>query len=193
MVDLWAGFGAFIIGFLALGLRVITLAFEPNQEARDALRLSFPDVILLDSLDQFKGDMVSQLVKKKELTGIIVNGGCVKQGLPAVTASQKAADKRRPAQWVRRISSSIRAVCSVPVVECLENSGSVSGQTRDFTSQCLTATPCFINASTFGWIDRPRIFWITVNGVNFDWSTCVLPPDLKWAPGVDGGGGTISD
>ena len=48
----------------------------------------------------------------------------------------------------------------IPIVTVLENVASMDKATRGYYTNLVGAMPYHINASTFGWCARNRLFWV---------------------------------
>ena len=111
--------------------------------------------------------------------GIIVNGNCPNQGLPPDPPLTRPPIVGAPVQIISRQVAMLRQLTDIPVCSCYENEAALAKSTRDFISEASGVKPIQIDAATFGWISRIRLFWLSVNGQAIDLANTPLPPNIE--------------
>ena len=80
LVDLWSGIGGAILACLSLGLRVFVVAIEQDPLAAERAARSFPNVISVQYVEDFKGSMLTDFLQRHKVEGVIIGGGSPCQG-----------------------------------------------------------------------------------------------------------------
>ena len=192
VVDLWAGISGVLIALLSLGVRCIAVACEWNAEARCVAHMNFPNVVHMALVEDFKGEFLRPLLKRREVAGVLVGGGSPCQGNSALNEKRRGLDDSRSHQPIelQRVADEIEALPevkdrSIRVFRWLENVASAPEDVVDFYSSLLAfpdgkKCECFlVKAQRYGYVSRSRLFWGRTQSATLSNFDAYLPPDLK--------------
>ena len=65
---------------LALGLRVFAVSVEQDPEAAERAAHSFPNLVTMQYVEDFRGYMLRDILRRRTVEGVIVGGGSPCQG-----------------------------------------------------------------------------------------------------------------
>jgi len=194
VVDLWAGFAGAILALLALGMRVIALAAESNEDARAVAEANLPGLIHVEWVEEVRAEDFSRVLERRSFLAIVVGGGSPCQGNSSLNRKRKNLQDPRSQQplWLRELYDSI---CDLKMVKekeitvlCwLENVASAPAATKAQYDEWLGASHILIRARHFGWIDRNRCFWGRSQHrtlAEADWSN-VPESVISWRDGTE--------
>ena len=84
VVDLWSGIGGTIMACLALGLRIFAVAIEQDAVAAERAVQSFPSLVSMQYVEDFKGEMLVDFLQRRTVEGVRIGGGSPCQGNSAL-------------------------------------------------------------------------------------------------------------
>ena len=67
VLDLWAGFSGALIALLSLGLRVVAVAAETNQQAVAVARANFPNLVEVEFVEEVRGEILRPLLARRSV------------------------------------------------------------------------------------------------------------------------------
>ena len=180
LVDLWSGIGGTILACLSLGLRVLVIAIEQDPVAAERAAQSFPNVISLQYVEDFKGSMLTEFLHRRTVEGVIIGGGSPCQGNSALNRHRRGLGDPRSHQpsELARIADEIAELPGargLRIRTFLENVASSPRSVIKHYNELLEAKPLRIQASQFGWVQRNRLCWL---GAREDFSL------VRWPAGV---------
>ena len=166
VLDLWAGLSGSILALLALGLRVIAIAAESNEDACAVALANLPGLIHIEWVEEVRASDVSRVLERRSFLAVLVGGGSPCQGNSTLNRKRKNLNDERSCQplLLRALYDEICALKvvverAITVLCWLENVASAQPETKRQYSDWLQASYVLIRAQCFGWIDRNRCFW----------------------------------
>ncbi|OLP77008.1 hypothetical protein AK812_SmicGene42982 [Symbiodinium microadriaticum] len=165
LVDLWSGIGSTILACLALGLRIFAVSVEQDPVAAERAAHSFPNVVSMQYVEEFKGCMLREILRKRSVEGVIVGGENPFQGSSRLSRHRSGPQESRSLQpeQIVRIAHEIAELDEargVKIRTFLESVASCPTRVIEYYNNLLEAKPLRINASQFGYVQRNRLFWI---------------------------------
>ncbi|CAE7280076.1 unnamed protein product, partial [Symbiodinium sp. CCMP2456] len=183
VIDLWGGVGGTLFACLSLGLRVYAVSVEQDPLAAERAARSFPNVVSLQCVEEFRGVMIREFLHRRTVEGVIIGGGCLCQGNSNLNRRRGGLDDspyQRPKELVRIHDEiiNLEEARGLKVRMFLESAAS---SPREFVRQCnnlMDAKPVLVRAAQFGWVHRDRLFWL---GSYSDFSHVCLPLGVSLA------------
>ena len=74
-IDCWSGTGGLLVGLLAMGIRTVAVCIEQDAELRQAKAKILANSIQLAQVEEFRGEMVTDIVARRTVAAIILGGG----------------------------------------------------------------------------------------------------------------------
>ena len=170
-MDLWSGISGTIMALLALGIRVIALAAEWDEDARDVAAKNMPNIVHMSKVEDIEPDMLKKVLSRRTFSGIIIGGGSPCQGNSSLNASRKGLGDERSRQplLLSKLADDIELLSEVadqhiPVMRWLENVASSPTDVRQAYSLWLGSPgmPCgylCTEAAEYGYAKRSRLWW----------------------------------
>ena len=75
VIDLFAGYGGFLMAFLATGTTVYAASAECDPDAQRVLRHAFPHHILFEDVAQVKASSFQLLLRKRNVVAVFIGAG----------------------------------------------------------------------------------------------------------------------
>ena len=104
VIDLWSGIGGTLFACLALGLRVVAVAVEQDPVAAVRAAQSFPNLISVQYVEDFRGSMLNAFLKRRSVEGVIIGGGSPCQGNSSLNRHRRGLGDTRshqPSELIR--------------------------------------------------------------------------------------------
>ena len=117
-IELWSGIGTAAIAMLAMGLRLIAVGAEHDQDARDACRASMPSMMHYKKVENVKAVDFSALLARRGVHGNYRRGGSPCQGNASLNSSRKGLVDPRSSQpqHLTRLHAEFESICKVSVL-----------------------------------------------------------------------------
>ncbi|CAE6920920.1 aspC [Symbiodinium sp. CCMP2592] len=181
VIDLWSGMAGTLFACMSLGLRVYAISVEQDHLAAERTARSFPNVISLQFVEDFRGSMIRGFLKRRSVEGVIVGGGSPCQGNSSLNRHRRGLGDSRSCQpeELARIYNEIMSLDEVhglKVRTFLENVASSPRAVVRYYNQLMETKPLLVRAAQFGWVQRDRLFWLGSLG---DLSRVRLPPEAR--------------
>ncbi|CAE7606234.1 unnamed protein product [Symbiodinium sp. CCMP2592] len=156
VVSLFDSVGAVICALTRLPCQVIGYASSSiDKKCKRLLRRRWPGVIELGNIENIDSKCIEHLHKSvnHRLDVVIVGAGCPCQAI---------AEHGQHSQLffhVLRVIQLFKHVFEVPVHSFVENTFSITTESRQKFSNILETEPLLLDAKWLSWCERPRLFW----------------------------------
>ena len=180
LLDLWSGIGGAIMACPALGLRVFAVAIEQDPVVVERAAQSFLNVVSMQYLEDFRGEMLVEILQRRTVEGVVIGGGSPCQGNSALNRHRRGLGDVRshqPSQLARIAEevANLEESFGLRIRTFLENVASSPRSVIKHYNQLLEAKPLRIQASQFGWVHRNRFYW---RGAKDDFSQVRRPAGI---------------
>ena len=185
VLDLWSGFGGLCIACLSLGMHFWALAAECDKDAVSCARSTMPSIVHLPRVEDVSIAMLLPFLERRQVRGILIGGGSPCQGNSALNKRRQGLDDPRSQQPVvlKELVDSLRqhpACKGLEIITFLENVASAPADVITSYSKWLHGPPVRINASSCGWCNRDRLFWLVGNSRHLGSFQGPLPDGWGW-------------
>ena len=185
VLDLWSGFGGLCIACLSLGMHFWALAAECDKDAVSCARSTMPSIVHLPRVEDVSIAMLLPFLERRQVRGILIGGGSPCQGNSVLNKRRQGLDDPRSQQPVvlKELVDSLRqhpACKGLEIITFLENVASAPADVITSYSKWLHGPPVRINASSCGWCNRDRLFWLVGNSRHLGSFQGPLPDGWGW-------------
>ena len=126
--------------------------------------------------------MFTEVFKRREFAGVIVNAGCPEHGLPPEPPERRSSFKQSPASTVVQIATLLGQLTQAPIFSLLENDAAITEAVRKRISTTIGTQPVYLEAARFGWVKRARLYWLTLHGHPVSYDMQPAPIGLQHSP-----------
>ena len=185
VLDLWSGYGGLCIACLSLGMHFWALAAECDQDAVSCAQSTMPSIVHVPHVEDVSIAMLLPFLERRQVRGILVGGGSPCQGNSALNKHRRGLHDPRSQQpfMLKELVASLRqhpACKGLEIITFLENVASAPADVVTSYSQWLQGPPVRINASSCGWCNRDRLFWLVGNSKHLGSVQGPLPDGWGW-------------
>ena len=163
VIDLWAGLGGLLVALLSLGVRCIAVAAEMDTRLHVPLRKCFSNLVLVDKVEHLRGDDFLAALSRRSFAAIVIGGGSPCQGNSSLNVGRGemvGPPDSYPAQLRRLVREFEQVVQGVPILSFIENVANIPGQVIQHYTELVGGPPVLIDAQSWGWTQRKRLFWL---------------------------------
>ena len=90
LLDLWSGYAGAAMALLALGVRVIAVAFEVNEDAVAVAAANLKDIIHGGAVENLRAEDLAAALEHRSISCIVVGGAPPAKGIPDATLRRRA-------------------------------------------------------------------------------------------------------
>ena len=164
VVSLFSGLASPFVVLCAAGVRFYGVTVEMDPDAARCTEQNFPDAIHFEDVAKFQAEVLLPLIKKRQLTHVLIVAGPPCQGNSALNLQRKGTKDERTliADNVWRIRDEVHRLkvkWTLQVFTLLENVGSAPQDSVQFYSRGAGADPLRVDAAYFGWVARSRLLF----------------------------------
>ena len=157
-VSLFDSVGAVVCALTRLPCQVIGYASSNiDKNSKRLLRRRWPGVIQLGNIESIDSKLIEHLHTSvnHRLDVVIVGAGC-----PCQAVSEHEFDMQSQRFFhVLRVLELFKRVFEVPVHSFVENTFSITTESRRAFNGILGTKPLLLDAKWLSWCERPRLFW----------------------------------
>ena len=148
---------------LALGVRCIALAAEPDPVLREAKRKIFPNLVEVSAVRDIDEDLFHQVFARRRFSAILIgsSSSCHDDSFLNLGRQGHADSHGHRLQQLQRIVGLLkRSARGVPIFQMFETAATLPAGLMKQCCSLVGSVPIQLDAACWGWTHRCRLYWL---------------------------------